>query len=69
MRTQMRRLTRLTNAFSKKWEKLHAMLALYFPWYNFCRVHQTLRATPAMEARLTDRVWTSGEALQSVVVN
>jgi len=53
MRMQMRRLTRLTNAFSKKWEKLYAMLALYFAWYNFCRVHQTLRITPAMEAGIT----------------
>lgn len=57
MRMQMRRLTRLTNAFSKKWEKLYAMLALYFTWYNFCRVHQSLRVTPAMEAKVTDHVW------------
>jgi IS1 family transposase len=57
MRMQMRRLTRLTNAFSKKWEKLYEMLALYFAWYNFCRVHQTLRVTPAMEAEITDRIW------------
>jgi hypothetical protein len=39
----MRRLTRLTNAFSKMWEKPYVMLALYFAWYNFCRIHQTLR--------------------------
>jgi len=57
MRMQMRRLTRLTNAFSKKWEKLHAMLALYFAWYNFCLIHQTLRITPAMEAGICDDVW------------
>jgi hypothetical protein len=57
MKMQMRRLTRLTNAFSKKWEKLYAMLALYFACYNFCRVHQTLRVTPAMEARTTDHIW------------
>jgi len=63
MRMQMRRLTRLTNAFSKKWEKLYAMLAVYFAWYNFCRIHQTLRVTPAMEARLTDHVWEIGELL------
>lgn len=63
MRMQMRRLTRLTNAFSKKWEKLHAMLALYFAWYNFCRVHQTLRITPAMEAGITDHVWEIQELL------
>lgn len=63
MRMQMRRLTRLTNAFSKKWEKLYAMLALYFAWYNFCRVHQTLRVTPAMEAGITDHIWEIKELL------
>jgi len=66
MRMQMRRLTRLTNAFSKKWEKLYAMLALYFTWYNFVRVHQTLRVTPAMEAGLTDHFWTITELLRVV---
>ncbi len=54
MRMQMPRLTRLTNAFSKTWEKLYAMLALYFAWYNFCRVHQTSRVTPAMKAGVSD---------------
>lgn len=63
MRMQMRRLTRLTNAFSKKWEKLYAMLALYFAWYNFVRVHLTLRVTPAMESGLTDHVWGIEELL------
>jgi hypothetical protein len=63
MRMQMRRLTRLTNAFSKKWEKLYAMLALYFVWYNFCRIHQTLRVTPAMEAGISDHVWTLHELI------
>jgi transposase-like protein/IS1 family transposase len=63
MRMQMRRLTRLTNAFSKKWEKLYAMLALYFAWYNFCRVHQTLRVTPAMEAGIADHIWEIPELL------
>ncbi len=52
----MRRLTRLTNAFSKKWENLEKALALHFAYYNFCRVHQTLRVTPAMEAGITDHV-------------
>jgi len=66
MRMQMRRLTRLTNAFSKKWEKLYAMLALYFAWYNFVRVHQTLRVTPAMEAGITDHIWTIGEMLGTI---
>jgi hypothetical protein len=63
MRMQMRRLTRLTNAFSKKWENLRAALALYFAYYNFCRVHKTLRVTPAMEAGITDHVWSIGELL------
>ena len=64
MRVQMRRLTRLTNAFSKKWNKLYAMLSLYFVWYNFCRVHQTLRVTPAMEAGVCDHIWTIQELLK-----
>jgi IS1 family transposase len=63
MRMSMRRLTRLTNAFSKKWEKLYAMLALYFAWYNFVRIHQTLRVTPAMEAGITDHIWEIKELL------
>lgn len=52
-----RRFTRLTNAFSKKIENHEAMLALFFFYYNFCRIHQTLRCTPAMQAGLTNRVW------------
>ena len=63
MRMQIRRLTRLTNGFSKKWANLRAALALYFAWYNFCRVHQTLRATPAMEAGLTNHIWSLDELL------
>jgi len=55
---QIRRLTRLTNAFSKKWENLKAALALHFAWYNFCRVHQTLRITPAMQGGISDHIWT-----------
>lgn len=57
MRMSMRRLTRLTNAFSKKWANMEKALALHFAYYNFCRVHQSLRVTPAMEAKLTDHVW------------
>ncbi len=53
----MRRFTRLTNAFSKKFENHMHMVALYTMFYNFCRIHKTLRVTPAMEAGLTDRVW------------
>lgn len=65
MRMQMRRLTRLTNAFSKKWEMLYAMMALYFAWYNFVRVHQTLRVTPAMEAGITDHLWGIDDLLKT----
>jgi len=61
MRMQMRRLTRLTNGFSKKWENLWAMLCLYFAWYNFVRIHRTLRVSPAMEAGITDHVWDLAE--------
>jgi hypothetical protein len=56
-------LTRLTNAFSKKWENLRAAIALHFAYYNFCRVHSSLRVTPAMEAGLTDHVWELKELL------
>lgn len=63
MRMMMRRLTRLTNAFSKKWENLDKALALHFSFYNFCRVHQSLRVTPAMEAGITDHVWSIAELL------
>ncbi len=57
MRMQMRRFTRLTNGFSKKIDNHMAAIALHYMHYNFCRVHQTLRVTPAMEAGLTDHVW------------
>jgi hypothetical protein len=54
MRMHVRRLTRLTHVFSKRWENWKATLALHFAYYNFCRVHTTLRVTPAMEARIAD---------------
>jgi IS1 family transposase len=57
MRMCMRRFTRLTNAFSKKIENHEASVALHFVYYNFCRIHQTLRVTPAMAAGVTDRLW------------
>jgi hypothetical protein len=57
MRMCIRRLTRLTKAFSKKWENLKAALALYFAYYNFCRVHTTLRLTPAMQQGIANHVW------------
>jgi transposase-like protein/IS1 family transposase len=66
MRMQLRRLTRLTNAFSKKWENLKAALAVYFAHYNFLRVHRTLRVTPAMEAGITDHLWGWQELLRYV---
>jgi transposase-like protein/IS1 family transposase len=63
MRMQLRRLTRLTNAFSKKLANLKAAVALHFAYYNFCRVHSSLRVTPAMEAGLTNHIWTIAELL------
>jgi transposase-like protein/IS1 family transposase len=63
MRMSMRRLTRLTNGFSKKFENLNYALALHFAYYNFCRVHKTLRCTPAMEAGLTKTVWSLKDLL------
>jgi len=61
MRMQMRRFTRLTNAFSKKVVNHGHAIALHYMHYNFCRVHQTLRVTPAMQAGITDHVWTAEE--------
>lgn len=61
MRMHMRRFTRLTNAFSKKIEHHVASLAIHYMWYNFCRIHQTLRVTPAMAAGVTDRLWSVGD--------
>lgn len=67
MRMQMRRFTRLTNAFSKKLEHLKAHTALHFAHYNFVRLHQTLRVTPAMAAGLTDHLWNLEELLARAV--
>jgi IS1 family transposase len=61
MRMSMRRFTRLTNAFSKKLENHAAAVALYFTWYNFGRVHQTLKTTPAVRAGVTDHAWSIDE--------
>ncbi|MGD8306639.1 MAG: helix-turn-helix domain-containing protein [Ignavibacteria bacterium] len=63
MRMNMRRFTRLTNAFSKKLENLKYAVAIHFYHYNFMRIHQTLRVTPAMEARVTNRLWNWGDLL------
>jgi hypothetical protein len=53
----------LTNAFSKKLDNLKAACALHFAYYDFCRIHQSLRVTPAMEWGLTDHIWTLRELL------
>src|SRR6266850_3563425 len=66
MRMSMRRFTRLTNAFSKKVENLRAAVALHFAWYNFVRVHRTLRCTPAMAAGLSSHIWELGELMAEI---
>jgi hypothetical protein len=63
IRMQLRRFTRLTNAFSKKLSNLRAAIALHFAHYNSCRIHQTLRVTPAMAAGITTSVWNVLELL------
>lgn len=67
LRMGQRRFTRLTNGFSKRLEHLRAAVALHFAHYNFCRVHMTLRVTPAMEAGLTDHVWTVEELIAAAL--
>jgi hypothetical protein len=57
VRMQNRRFTRLTNAFSKKWENHTLMFALFVAWYNFCRPHMTLATTPAVAAELAGEAW------------
>jgi hypothetical protein len=64
MRMQMRPFTRLTNAFSKKIENHIAAIALHYMHYNFVRIHQSLRVTPAMAAGVTDRVWSIADLLR-----
>jgi transposase-like protein/IS1 family transposase len=65
VRMGTRRFTRLTNAFSKKWENHWAAVAVWFAFYNFCRVHKSLRVTPAMEAKITDHIWSVRELLEA----
>lgn len=62
----MRRFTRLTNAFSKKVENHEAAVALHFMHYNFARIHQALRVTPAMEAGIADHVWSLEEMVDLI---
>jgi IS1 family transposase len=66
IRMQNRRFTRLTNAFSKKLDNHIHALALYFAFYNFCRIHKTLRVTPAMAAGITDRLWSLGDIVGKI---
>ena len=63
MRMSMRRFTRLTNGFSKKVDNHVAAISLHYAYYNFCRVHQTLKMTPAMKARITGHPWSMEELL------
>jgi len=67
MRMGMRRFTRLTNGFSKKLDNLKAAIALHFFHYNFVRIHRTLEVTPAMQAGLTDHLWSMGELLDAAL--
>ena len=66
MRMHMRRFTRLTNGFSKKVENHAHAVALHFMFYNFCRIHKTLRVTPAMQAGVADHVWTLEDVAELV---
>lgn len=63
IRMAMRRMTRLTNAFSKKWANLKYSYALHFFYYNFMRVHSALRVTPAMQAGISNHIWTWDELI------
>lgn len=69
MRMHMRRFTRLTNAFSKKVENHAYAVALHFMYYNYCRIHQTLKVTPAMQAGLADRLWDIADLVALVDAN
>jgi IS1 family transposase len=69
IRMAVRRMTRLTNAFSKKWANHQYHLALYFLYYNFCRVHMTLKTTPAVAAGLTNEKWTVEKLLDELATH
>ena len=66
-RMQQRRFTRLTNAFSRKLRNHKAAIALYLAWYNLCRVHESVRCTPAMALGVTDHIWTIGELVDAAL--
>jgi hypothetical protein len=63
----MRRFTRLTNGFSNKVENHIHAISLHFMYYNFCRIHQTLEVTPAMEAKIPDRLWDIEDIIKLVI--
>jgi hypothetical protein len=65
LRMHCRRLTRLTNAFSKKFENFQAAVALNFAYYNFCKIHGSLRMTPAMAAGVEKSIWTVADLVQA----
>jgi hypothetical protein len=65
VRMGTRRFTRLTNAFSKKWENHWAAVACWYAFYNFCRVHKSIRCTPAMAAGISDHIWSVRELLEA----
>ncbi len=69
MRMSMRRFTGLTNAFSKKLAKHIHALELYFALYRFCRIHKTLKVTPAMTTGITDRRWSLGDLISLIDVS
>jgi len=66
LRMHCRRLSRLTNAFSKKLENFKAAVALHYAYYNFVKIHQTIRCTPAMEAGVTSSAWTVADIVGMV---
>jgi IS1 family transposase len=68
IRMHNRRLTRLTNGFSKKIEMHEHSLAIHFTYYNFCKIHQSIRVTPAMESGLSDHVWSVDELIALIAV-
>ena len=68
LRGHLRRMTRLSNGFSRKRANLRAALALYFAYYNFCRMHKSIRMTPAMAAGITRKPWAMSDLLTAVMV-
>jgi hypothetical protein len=69
MRRHMRQFTRLTNGFSKKLQNHMHAISLHFMYCNFCKIHKTLRVTPAMEAKVHDHVWTMEEVVMMTDTN